>query len=264
MITGVKKSMPKLPSVLTVNVPPSRSGNASFPVRAPAASRFVSAAMLDSGSWSAFFTTGTIRPSSSATAIPTLMSDWTRMLCSCTDAFNRGCRTSARAAARTMKSVIVGTAIPAADHCSLSRARRSTAASIVASVPSVSWAISCRLAMHPRRDDAAHAGQRDHLRRPAGLGAAPCLAAAAVTSGTTDLAARAGRHRAEIYTGGDGVPAHQRRDDAAAPRLSSWCGNRRLLQSVDDVRGDDAAARAGATQLRHVDAALPSHSPGVG
>ena len=129
--------------------------------------------MPDSGSWSAFFTTGTIRPSSSATAIPTLMSDWTWMLCSCTDAFNRGCSTRAKAAARTMKSVIVGTAIPAADHCSLSWARSSTAASIVASVPSVSWAISCRLAsirdaMTPRMpvSGITCAGKPGSARRP--------------------------------------------------------------------------------------------------
>ena len=41
---------------------------------------------------------------------------------------------------------MVGTGIPACRHCSLSWARNAVAASIVASVPRVSWAISWRLA----------------------------------------------------------------------------------------------------------------------
>ena len=78
--------------------------------------------------------------------MPTLISGWTWIALSCTDALRRGCSRSARAAARTIRSVIVGTGIPACDHCSLSCARNATAASIAASVPSVSCAISCKLA----------------------------------------------------------------------------------------------------------------------
>jgi hypothetical protein len=74
--------------------------------------------------------------------------------------------------------------------------------------------------VHSRRDDAPHAGQRDHLRRQAGLSGALSRCGGGYVR-TTDLAARARRHRAEIYAGGDGVPAYQRRDNPGPLSLNS-------------------------------------------
>ena len=83
-----------------------------------------------------------------------------------TVALRRGCSRSASATARTMRSVMVG----APSHCCFSCARSATAASIDTSVPRVSCAISVQALVHPRRDDATHARERDDLERRTRLG----------------------------------------------------------------------------------------------
>ncbi len=74
LITGVNPSTPNIPSVLTENVPPSRSVSSNEPDRAASASRVDSVLRVARSSPAVLRITGTIRPLSSATAMPTCAS----------------------------------------------------------------------------------------------------------------------------------------------------------------------------------------------
>ena len=71
LMTGVNPSTPNIPSVLTEQVPPSRSPRASEPARAASARRADSAASVSRSSVAVSRITGTMSPPSSATARPT-------------------------------------------------------------------------------------------------------------------------------------------------------------------------------------------------
>ena len=181
-----------------------------------------------------------------------------------------GCWRRASAAARTMKSLRLGTATPRAAYCSFISARSATTASMHTSKPCVSCAISVRLccmraAIVPR---IPFIGMIDAVSWPAGRLTTPGVVATAAAAarlrrrggGGLDVAAPD-----DAVTGGDagrvdariaGVSAGQRRDDLAgltgARGLRAACG--RLL----DVLRDDAATRAGPDDRGEVDVRAPA------
>ena len=142
---GVKPSTPNIPREVTVNVPPATSSIPSWPSRARAASPAEASA-----SWRRLFScasliTGTIRPSSSATATPRCTGSKRVIALSMSAAFMAGCWGSALATARSTRSVMV-TRRPSRSHSPIRASRSRTASSMPASMSMVSWAESRRLA----------------------------------------------------------------------------------------------------------------------
>ena len=100
---GVPKSEPKTPGFVTVKVPPWISSGFSRFVRARSARSCVARARPRIDFSSAFLMTGTIRPQSSATAMPRWMSLWYTMLSPSIEALTCGNWRRAWIAARKMK-----------------------------------------------------------------------------------------------------------------------------------------------------------------
>ena len=73
LITGVPNCSPKMPELVSVNVPPATSSGASFLLRARSAMSTIPRAMPRKFFSSSCLMTGTISPQSSATAMPMLM-----------------------------------------------------------------------------------------------------------------------------------------------------------------------------------------------
>ena len=233
----------------------------------------VARASSGSDSRSASRITGTMSPPGTATARPM----WIRLRrwisLSMIVALRMGCWRSARAAARTTKSLRLGTGTPRAAYCSFISARRATTASIDTSKPWVSWAISVRLcciraAMVPRMP---FIGMIDAVSWPA----------AACSTGEVGRDRRGGRghgrgdRRADVAArhvprlrlqGGDVDPrlaritAGQRGRDLARAGGDLRLACCRLL----DVLRHDAASGAGARDAAQVDTELVGDATGVG
>ena len=92
---GVASTAPNWPGFVIVNVPPWTSSGSSLPERARSATSAMAAAIPSRLSRWAFGITGTIRPSSSATAIPRLTSSWWIRSYPSTEAFSTGYSPSA-------------------------------------------------------------------------------------------------------------------------------------------------------------------------
>ena len=97
---------PNMPRFETVNVPPSISCWRTLPLRARATMSLVAAAISVSVMRSASRSTGTIRPSSSATAMPTCACSWCTMRSPSHERWNCGCSISETAQARMIRSLI--------------------------------------------------------------------------------------------------------------------------------------------------------------
>ncbi len=100
---GVPKSEPKTPGLVTVKVPPWISSGFRRFVRARSARSWDARASPRIDFSSAFLMTGTIRPQSSATAIPRWMSRWKTMFSPSIEALTCGNSRSPWMAARKMK-----------------------------------------------------------------------------------------------------------------------------------------------------------------
>ena len=206
-----------------MNVPPVSCSPVSLLVRAAAASASLWTRISRRPRVSALWRTGTIRPSSSATAIPMLTSPWRTIASGSKLAFTPGWRRRARATALVTKSPSESL-ISSAASCLLSSSRAATS-SVDADVDGHVDLGSGLLGLdHPLGDRLAHPRVRDALGgqrgRPAG-GDAGCGAAA--------VRRRSGRRGRAC--GGPGLALEKRLDVAA----------------------DDPAAGAGAAHLAEVD-----------
>ena len=159
------------------------------PERQASASSLVTRARSKSDRRSASRMTGTMSPPGTATARPMWMRLRTWISLSTIVELRIGWRRSAREAARTTKSLRLGTGSPRSRYCSLRVPRSSTTASMVTSNPWVSCAISVRLwsmraAMVPR---IPLSGMIDADSWPASSGSCELCVAT-----TVDVAASAG------------------------------------------------------------------------
>ena len=105
LITAVKLSTSNIPRLLTVNVPPLKSSGRSLPVRASSARCCDSRAIARIRRWSALRMTGTIRPCSSATAMPMCTCFFRIKRSSANETLTCGIRTNAIATAFTIRSL---------------------------------------------------------------------------------------------------------------------------------------------------------------
>src|SRR5690606_5374726 len=128
LITAENESTPNMPRLLTLNVPPLISCSDSLPSRALPASSRASRPISETLLRSASLTTGTTRPSSTATTTPTLTRLWKSRFSSVKETFTAGCSRSATAAAFTIRSFTL-TLAGASASLSVARNDRSGSAS---------------------------------------------------------------------------------------------------------------------------------------
>ena len=107
LITGKPNNPPKTPGLVMEKVLSATSSGLSFFARARSARSFMARAIPRKFFSSAFLITGTIRPQSSATAIPILHSWCNTMFVPSTEAFTVGNARSPSTAARTKKGMKV-------------------------------------------------------------------------------------------------------------------------------------------------------------